>query len=205
MRLSGMRAVTMAHLPHFKRGGADVRLTPMRYKNYTWPHNPQSYTIRYERRVAVHKLPYGRSSMEDLGLKIRVMEGEGEFCGEGAYREFSRLASVFYDDGPGVLVHPVWVTTRAYFVSLELVQEPMPDYVRYRFSFWEDDGQGKTVLTSVPTAEQASGRSKHTVRQGETLWGIAQTAGVTLAALLQANPQIRNPNAIRVGERVKLP
>lgn len=182
-----------------------MRLTPMRYKGYTWPHNPQSYSIRYERRVAVRKLPYGRSSMEDLGLGCRVMEGEGEFCGEGAYEEFSRLASVFYDDGPGVLVHPVWVTTRAYFVSLELVQEPTPDYVRYRFSFWEDDGQGKTALTAVPLAAQTSARGAHTVRQGETLWSIAQAEGVTLGALLRANPQIRNPNEIKAGEQVKLP
>lgn len=143
--------------------------------------------------------------MEDLGLTCRVMEGEGEFCGEGAYEEFSRLASIFYDDGPGVLVHPVWMTTRAYFVSLELVQEPMPDYVRYRFVFWEDDQQGRTALTPLLPAAQTNTQDTHTVRQGETLWSIAQTEGVTLAALLEANPQIKNPNTIRVGEQVKLP
>lgn len=178
-----------------------MNLTPMRYKSYTWPHNPHSYSIRYERRVAVHKLPYGRSVMEDLGLCIRVMEGEGEFCGEGAYEEFSRLASVFYDDGPGVLVHPVWMTTQAYFVSLSLVQEPTPNYVRYRFVFWEEDRQGKAALTSSGGAAQTT----HTVRQGQTLWSIAQQHGVTLAALLKANPQIKNPNAISPGEKVTLP
>ena len=39
----------------------------------------------------------------------------------------------------------------------------------------------------------------------DTLWGIANVRGVTLAALLKANPQIRNPNLITVGERVILP
>lgn len=182
-----------------------MRLTPMRYKSYTWPHNPTSYSIRYVRRVAANKVPFGRCVMEDLGLSYRVMEGEGEFCGEGAYEEFSRLASVFYDDGPGVLVHPVWVTTRAYFVSLELVQEPTPNYVRYRFAFWEEDGQEKTALTELGAASAASVQTTHTVRQGETLWTIADAHGVTLAALLAANPQIKNPNAIRAGEQVKLP
>lgn len=182
-----------------------MRLTPMRYKSYTWPHNPHSYSIRYERRVAVQKLPYGRCVMEDLGLRFRVMEGEGEFCGEGAYEEFSRLASIFYDEGPGVLVHPVWMTTRAYFVSLELVQEPAPDYVRYRFTFWEDDRQGKTALTALTNAAQTNAPSTHTVRQGETLWGIAQQYDTTLSALLKVNPQIKNPNVIQPGEQVKLP
>ena len=35
-------------------------LTPMRYKNYIWPHNPATYSISYERQVAVHKVPFGR-------------------------------------------------------------------------------------------------------------------------------------------------
>ena len=37
-----------------------MRLTPMRYKDYIWPHNPATYSITYERQVAVHKVPFGR-------------------------------------------------------------------------------------------------------------------------------------------------
>ena len=43
-----------------------------------------------------HKLPFGRSVTQDLGQVCRVLEGEGEFAGEGAYEEFKRLATVFY-------------------------------------------------------------------------------------------------------------
>ena len=73
----------------------------MQYKDYIWPHNPRTYTISYERKVAVHKVPFGRYAMQDLGLGRRVMRGEGEFYGEGAYEEFKKLASVFYHGGPG--------------------------------------------------------------------------------------------------------
>lgn len=89
-----------------------MRLTPMRYKDYIWPSNPGSYRISFRRVVAEHKLPFGRSVTQDLGQVCRVLEGEGEFAGEGAYEEFKRLATVFYGGGAGVLVHPVWMTTR---------------------------------------------------------------------------------------------
>ena len=58
-----------------------MRLTPMRYKDYIWPHNPATYSITYERQVAVHKVPFGRYCMQDLGLGCRITRGQGEFSG----------------------------------------------------------------------------------------------------------------------------
>lgn len=78
-----------------------MNLAPMRYKDYVWPHNPETYTISFKRQVAVAKVPFGRYGMQDLGMSYRVMEGEGVFAGKGAYDEFKKLASVFYQGGPG--------------------------------------------------------------------------------------------------------
>ena len=50
----------------------------MRYKNYIWPHNPATYSISYERQVAVHKVPFGRYYMQDLGMSLRTMRGQGD-------------------------------------------------------------------------------------------------------------------------------
>ena len=181
-----------------------MRLTPMRYKDYIWPSNPGSYRISFRRVVAEHKLPFGRSVTQDLGQVCRVLEGEGEFAGEGAYEEFKRLATVFYGGGAGVLVHPVWMTTRAYFTELEVVQEPLPDYVRYRFAFCEAGGEGaalKEVSTSAAggSAAGTAGARYHTVVQGDTLWAIAARNGTTVRALCALNPQIANPNRIYPG------
>ncbi|MCL1636173.1 LysM peptidoglycan-binding domain-containing protein [Luteimonas sp. SX5] len=44
-----------------------------------------------------------------------------------------------------------------------------------------------------------------TVHRGETLSGIARENGVSLPALIAANPQIRNPNLIYPGQTVHLP
>ena len=109
----------------------------------------------------------------------------------------------------GVLVHPVWMTTRAYFTKLEVVQEPLPDYVRYRFAFCEAGSEGaalKEVSTSAAggSAAGTAGARYHTVVQGDTLWAIAARNGTTVRALCALNPQIANPNRIYPGERVRL-
>ena len=82
-------------------------LSPMRFKNFVWPHNPRVYSITYERKIAVHKIPFGRHHLQSLGQTRRVLRGEGEFVGEGAYDTFKQLATVFYEETPGVLAHPV--------------------------------------------------------------------------------------------------
>ena len=123
-----------------------MKLAPMRYKDYVWPHNPRTYTIDYERKMAAQKVPFGRYHLQDLGLTRRVMKGEGEFVGPTAYEEFKKLASVFYQSGPGPLVHPVWQAAEVYFVELSLRQEPRADYVGYSFAFWEGyDGHSTGV------------------------------------------------------------
>ena len=85
-----------------------MRLSSMRYKSYVWPHNPETFTVEYRRQVAAHKIPMGGCVLQEMGVTYRVLQGEGEFAGADAYREFERLAAVFKDEGGGRLVHPVW-------------------------------------------------------------------------------------------------
>lgn len=51
----------------------------------------------------------------------------------------------------------------------------------------------------------ARGDAGYIVRSGDTLSGIAQSRGIRLAALIRANPQISNPDLIRVGQHVTVP
>ena len=193
-----------------------MKLSSMRYKNYTWPHNPETFVVEYRRQMAAHKVPMGGCVLQDLGVNCRILRGEGEFAGPGAYEEFKALAEVFRQEGPGMLVHPVWQTDRAYFVSLSVTEEPKPDYVRYSFAFWEDDSGYDGGLTKTNNGQQAgsggaSSASRtaaartYIVKRGDTLWGIARRYGVTLQSLIAANPQIKNPNLIYPGNEVKLP
>ena len=193
-----------------------MELRPMQYKGFVWPHNPRTYTITYDRQVAVHKVPFGRYAMQDLGMTHRVMRGEGEFVGPEAYDTFRALASVFYEGGPGTLLHPVWQSAQVYFVALALTQEPRKDYVRYTFTFWETYSRYRDTLAPAGASDEGSGSQSgggttspegrtHTVAQGETLWGIAQAWGVTLGELLAKNPQLKNPNVIQPGQVLMMP
>ena len=190
-----------------------VILSPMTFKTFVWPHNPRVYAITYERKMAVYKIPFGRHFLQSLGQTRRVFKGEGEFVGEGAYDKFKELATVFYEETPGVLVHPVWVATTAWFVGLEVEQEPRSDYVRYSFEFWEVDPSVSSRMERQTAIEADGGTGRsipagqaqyHTVVQGDTLWGIARTYGVSLEELVRQNRQIKNPNLIHIGQKVQV-
>ena len=198
-------------------------LSPMRFKTFVWPHNPRVYSITMERKLAVHKIPFGRHYLQSLGQTGRIMRGEGEFVGEGAYETFGVLGTLFYEETPGVLVHPLWVTTTAWFAGLELRQEPRRDYVAYSFEFWEvvsDSAAGLTAVAvsdrgtaadggaasgNVTTGTAATAQAEwYTVAKGDTLWGLSQRYGVALSQIISLNPDIRNPNLIYVGQRVRI-
>lgn len=194
-----------------------MELTPMRFKSFVWPHNPRTYTIAFQREMANFKAPFGRYHLQNLGLTRRVLRGAGEFVGERAYEQFKELADLFYEESPGILVHPVWMTTTAWFVGLTVEQEPVKDYVRYAFEFWETSGEltGKLERTAVTasgagngSAAEAGGGSGgaayHTVVRGDTLWDIANAYGVGLAEVIAWNPDIKNPNLIKPGQKVRV-
>ncbi len=191
-----------------------MRLSPMRFKSFVWPHNPRTYAITFAREMAAHKIPFGRHYLQSLGQSRRVLEGEGEFVGEDAYDTFKQLANLFYEETPGVLIHPVWMTSTAWFVHLEALEEPRADYVRYRFAFWDVVADVTARLEQIAGGQGAGGTAQqvgpeaqqiwHTVARGETLWGLAVRYGVTLEGIVALNPSIRNPNLIYPGQRVRI-
>lgn len=184
-------------------------LKPMRFKDYVWPHNPRVYEIIYKKDLVAHRMPFGLYSLQNMGRQHRVLRGEGEFSGAGAYAEFRKLAALFYDNEPGVLVHPLWDTTTAYFAALELMQEPTENYVRYAFEFWEcyegyEKGLKKISGEGLSSETESVETVEHTVSQGESIWGIANAYGVTAKEIMAENPQIKNPAVLAGGSVIKV-
>ncbi len=50
-----------------------------------------------------------------------------------------------------------------------------------------------------------SGAGTYTVKSGDTLGRIADRNGTTVSEIMKANPGIKNPNAISVGQQLKMP
>jgi murein DD-endopeptidase MepM/ murein hydrolase activator NlpD len=59
--------------------------------------------------------------------------------------------------------------------------------------------------TPTEPSPPPGGSGNYTVRSGDTLSGIAQRHGVSLSALIAANPQISNPNLIHAGQQINIP
>jgi len=54
-------------------------------------------------------------------------------------------------------------------------------------------------------APPCPGGQIYTVRAGDTLFAIGQRFGVSVNALLRANPQITNPDVLRIGQQICIP
>ena len=57
----------------------------------------------------------------------------------------------------------------------------------------------------TPDVDTFKGLSTHRVKKGDTLSAIAKKMGTTIKALMAANPSIKNPNMIRIGQTIKGP
>jgi len=65
--------------------------------------------------------------------------------------------------------------------------------------------KGKANANEMKRAGPTKSASSVKVKSGNTLSQIAKSKGITLKALLAANPSITNPNKISVGQNIKIP
>lgn len=64
----------------------------------------------------------------------------------------------------------------------------------------------KIPAVAVPIGGDSGGNIyKHVVKQGDTLWKLSKAWGVPLQTLIAANPQLRDPNQLKVGDIVNIP
>lgn len=77
----------------------------------------------------------------------------------------------------------------------------------YRQTAGIDSARAAHNRYTDPVAEQYDGQCERIVRvrRGETLSDIAEYCDVPVLALLEANPEIRSPRTIRVGQRLRVP
>lgn len=110
---------------------------------------------------------------------------------------------------PGTFAYTVqpgdsmFTIARKFGVSLDALIRANPQIPNPNLIF-----PGQTVCvptTSPPPGGCPPGTFSYTVQPGDTMFNIARRFGVSLDALIRANPQIPNPNQIRPGQIVCVP
>lgn len=173
-------------------------LPSMRYKSFTWPHNPRLFELEYARRIKIVKLPFAGCVVQDMGRELRVIKGEGEFVGVDACVQFLRLAELFKSGGVGVLCHPLLPPVNAYFTKLSLKEEPRDNYLSYSFEFLEyGDGTVTNSDSAITNVTEA--------KFGDTLGKIAAAYNTDVSTLMKLNKNIKNPNELSAGQTIILP
>jgi len=170
-------------------------LAKIRYKGYSWVHNPKTLKITKEQLLRENQVPFGNTDIQDLGGKSRVIKGTGQLCGEDCLVQFQRLLELQSGEGSGILSLPDTKPFYAFFKSIELACDPTPDVVTYNFEFIEDTSKSNTSRDA----------SYYTVKNNyENLWDISYKYGVEMNTLVLLNPHIKRIDELMKGDKVRI-
>lgn len=64
---------------------------------------------------------------------------------------------------------------------------------------------GLTVGALLFGGNALASTNTYTVKTGDTLWKIAQSTKTGVSELIKANPQLKDPNKIQVGQKINVP
>ena len=108
----------------------------MRFKDFTFPHEPERLEIAVKNRLGLGHCPGYGPAIQELGVQERVISGEGAFFGPKAAEQYRR-EEVFFQQTPGVLVLPGHTAVTAHFSRLGWLGEGDGGILRYSFEFVE--------------------------------------------------------------------
>lgn len=195
-----------------------MALSKLKYKDFTWPHNPATCNINYNKRIISHAYPdINGAEHEELGSEPRTITGSGVFFGKGAYDHFKKLLRYYQQKTAGKFIHPVWGSINCRLTKLTTQEEPLPNYVEYTFEFIEegdfnlvgDKDFTSKISTSTSSSTSSTSKGYYTVVQGDSLWKISLKfygKGTDWKKIADANKHIiKNPNSIKIGWKLLIP
>ena len=84
-----------------------------------------------------------------------------------------------------------------YGVSLDSLRAANPDVNERKLKV------GQKI--NIPVAQRKEEHKTHTVQKGEYLSVLASKYGVSVKEIIEANPQIKNPNSVPIGTKLNIP
>lgn len=154
-----------------------ANLTKIKYKSFTFPHNPETTSFRCDRSFIKHKYPnLSGNELEDFGVDAIVITGNGYFFGKNAYKQFRSLYKVFKSKGVGTFRHPIFTAvTRGLMVNLEGTVSPGGTAIKYSFEIIADTQPNvkeniKKYVVSKPTTKKTTTTKKKTYKVGDIVY-----------------------------------
>lgn len=166
----------------------------MRYKNFTWHHNPKTLKIKNSKKTINLSYPYSYTEAEEMFNEKAVIEGEGELFGENCIEQFNNLCRLFSSKNKGILSIGGIPSFEAYFTKLELLCEPKNNILSYSFQFTECSSKEK----------RDTGTNYYIAQSEETLWDISYKCNISIETLAKLNPGYKRPDSVKEGDRVVL-
>lgn len=116
------------------------KMNSIKYKDYTFPNNPETTGFKCDRSYIKHKYPdLIGNELEDFGPNAIVITGEGYFFGENAYDHFHNLYNEYQKNGVGDFSHPIYTeVTRGLMVNLESTVNAEANAIKYSFEIVAD-------------------------------------------------------------------
>lgn len=71
-------------------------------------------------------------------------------------------------------------------------------------TMWRGENGNKPTPTPTPKPTETSSDSEHLIASGENLTRIAKKHGMSIQDIMKLNPNIKDPNAIKAGEKLKI-
>jgi len=198
---------------------------------YTFGLAPKD-SLNFDLSREVFKLDtVGVPTYQDMGIAEKTLQFSGSIIGVDAWVQLETLESIMDAGLPQTLLYgPIQRTVRIASITPKLKRFDRVDYdlsltvIPPKSGYNAPQQQAQSASTPLPTKTPPATTSTesiaqymdktYTVRQGDTLWGIAQrtlgtgATAVEIQALInsiaKAN-QITNINAISSGQKLKIP
>lgn len=171
-----------------------MKLCAMRYKGFTWHHNPKKLTLSSEKRVLNIEVPYCCDVIKSFGEKEVVISGVGELYGEDCLEQYKELLKLYENSDADILCLPDIPPMYAYFKELKIEADTTPDVLTYSFTF----------VRANNIFEKKSYTNKYTVKNEKSLWEVSLKTNTDINELTRLNPQLMFIDELKENEEVRI-